>query len=149
MPIIVNLDVMMAKRKISLNELSERVDLTLSNLSILKTGKAKAIRFSTLEAICKALDCQPGKYWSTFRKGNNETSNLVFCSLIKPHSSNYSGVTPPLSPNLSFRAKRGTLPYLFERSEEPCLQHRGTEIWRNTENTASLSVFLCTSVPLC
>ena len=60
MPIIVNLDVMMAKRKISLNELSERVDLTLSNLSILKTGKAKAIRFSTLTAICKALDCQPG-----------------------------------------------------------------------------------------
>ena len=60
MAIIVNLDVMMAKRKISLNVLSERVDLTLSNLSILKTGKAKAIRFSTLEAICKALDCQPG-----------------------------------------------------------------------------------------
>jgi len=60
MPIIVNLDVMMAKRKISLNELSARVDLTLSNLSILKTGKAKAIRFSTLDAICKALDCQPG-----------------------------------------------------------------------------------------
>ncbi len=60
MPITVNLDVMMAKRKISLNELSERVDLTLSNLSILKTGKAKAIRFSTLEAVCKALDCQPG-----------------------------------------------------------------------------------------
>jgi putative transcriptional regulator len=60
MPIIVNLDVMMAKRKISLNELSERVDLTISNLSILKTGKAKAIRFSTLNAICKALDCQPG-----------------------------------------------------------------------------------------
>ncbi len=60
MPIIVNLDVMMAKRKISLNELSDRVDLTLSNLSILKTGKAKAIRFSTLDAICKALDCQPG-----------------------------------------------------------------------------------------
>lgn len=60
MPIIVNLDVVMAKRKISLNELSERVDLTLSNLSILKTGKAKAIRFSTLEAICRALECQPG-----------------------------------------------------------------------------------------
>ncbi|MCD6659553.1 MAG: helix-turn-helix transcriptional regulator [Lentimicrobium sp.] len=59
MPIVVNLDVMMAKRKISLNELSEKVDLTLSNLSILKTGKAKAIRFSTLEAICKALECQP------------------------------------------------------------------------------------------
>jgi putative transcriptional regulator len=60
MPIIVNLDVMMAKRKMSLNELSEKVDLTLANLSILKTGKAKAIRFSTLEAICKALNCQPG-----------------------------------------------------------------------------------------
>ena len=59
MPIIVNLDVMMAKRKMSLNELSEKVDLTLSNLSILKTGKAKAIRFSTLEVICKALNCQP------------------------------------------------------------------------------------------
>lgn len=60
MPITVNLDVMMAKRKISLNQLSDRVDLTLSNLSILKTGKAKAVRFSTLDAICKALDCQPG-----------------------------------------------------------------------------------------
>ncbi len=60
MPIIVNLDVMMAKRKMSLNELSEKVGLTLANLSILKTGKAKAIRFSTLEAICKVLDCQPG-----------------------------------------------------------------------------------------
>jgi putative transcriptional regulator len=60
MPIIVNLDVMMAKRKMSLNELSEKVDLTLSNLSILKTGKAKAIRFSTLDAICKVLNCQPG-----------------------------------------------------------------------------------------
>jgi putative transcriptional regulator len=59
MPIIVNLDVMMAKRKMSLNELSEKVGLTLANLSILKTGKAKAVRFSTLEAICKALDCQP------------------------------------------------------------------------------------------
>lgn len=60
MPIIVNLDVMMAKRKMSLNELSEKVDMTLSNLSILKTGKAKAVRFSTLEALCQALDCQPG-----------------------------------------------------------------------------------------
>ena len=60
MPIIINLDVMMAKRKMSLNELSEKVDLTLSNMSILKPGKAKAIRFSTLEAICKVLDCQPG-----------------------------------------------------------------------------------------
>lgn len=60
MPIIVNLDVMMAKRKMSLNELSEKVNITLANLSILKTGKAKAIRFSTLEAICKVLECQPG-----------------------------------------------------------------------------------------
>lgn len=60
MSIIVNLDVMMAKRKMSLNELSEKVNLTLANLSILKTGKAKAVRFSTLEAICKALNCQPG-----------------------------------------------------------------------------------------
>jgi putative transcriptional regulator len=60
MAIIVNLDVMLAKRKMSLSELSERVDITLANLSILKTGKAKAIRFSTLEAICKVLDCQPG-----------------------------------------------------------------------------------------
>lgn len=59
MAIIVNLDVMMAKRKMSLTELSEKVDITVANLSILKTGKAKAIRFSTLEAICKALDCQP------------------------------------------------------------------------------------------
>lgn len=60
MAIVVNLDVMMAKRKMSLNELSEKVDITLANLSILKTGKAKAVRFSTLEAICKALQCQPG-----------------------------------------------------------------------------------------
>jgi putative transcriptional regulator len=60
MAIIVNLDVMMAKRKMSLNELSEKVGLTLSNLSILKTGKAKAIRFSTLETICEVLHCQPG-----------------------------------------------------------------------------------------
>ncbi len=59
MAIIVNLDVMMAKRKMSLNELSDKVGLTLSNLSILKTGKAKAIRFSTLDAICKTLNCQP------------------------------------------------------------------------------------------
>jgi putative transcriptional regulator len=60
MPIIVNLDVMMAKRKISLNELSEKVEITPANLSILKTGKAKAIRFRTLETLCKELDCQPG-----------------------------------------------------------------------------------------
>ena len=60
MAIIVNIDVMMAKRKISLGALSERVEITPANLSILKTGKAKAIRFSTLEAICRELDCQPG-----------------------------------------------------------------------------------------
>ncbi len=70
MPIIVNLDVMMAKRKMSLNELSEKVDLTLANLSILKTGKAKAIRFSTLEAICKVLDCQPGDILEYSKKNN-------------------------------------------------------------------------------
>lgn len=60
MPIIVNLDVMLARRKMQLQELAEKVDITIANLSILKTGKAKAIRFSTLEAICKALNCQPG-----------------------------------------------------------------------------------------
>jgi len=79
MPIIVNLDVMMAKRKISLNELSERVDLTLSNLSILKTGKAKAIRFSTLDAICKALGCQPGdilEYINEDKKTTNRYQTL-------------------------------------------------------------------------
>ena len=60
MPIIVNLDVMMAKRKIGLMELAEKISLTPANLSILKTGKAKAVRFSTLEELCKALNCQPG-----------------------------------------------------------------------------------------
>lgn len=60
MAIIVNLDVMMAKRKIGLSELASKIDITLANLSILKNNKAKAIRFSTLDAICKALDCQPG-----------------------------------------------------------------------------------------
>ncbi|MBQ0022467.1 MAG: helix-turn-helix transcriptional regulator [Prevotellaceae bacterium] len=60
MSIIVNVDVMMAKRKMSSNELAEKIGITPANLSVLKTGKAKAIRFSTLEAICKALDCQPG-----------------------------------------------------------------------------------------
>lgn len=58
--IVVNLDVMMAKRKMSLNELSEKVNITLANLSVLKTGKAKAMRFTTLNAICEALNCQPG-----------------------------------------------------------------------------------------
>ena len=60
MPIVVNLDVMMAKRKISSGELAEKIGISPANLSILKTGKAKAIRFSTMEKICKALDCQPG-----------------------------------------------------------------------------------------
>ena len=58
--IVVNLDVMMARRKVSLNELSEKMNITLANLSVLKTGKAKAIHFTTLTAICEALDCQPG-----------------------------------------------------------------------------------------
>ena len=60
MPIVVNLDIMLAKRKLSLTELSERVGITIANMSVLKSGKAKAIRFSTLELICKELDCQPG-----------------------------------------------------------------------------------------
>ena len=73
--IIVNLDIMMARRKISLGELAEKVDITPANLSILKTGKAKAIRFSTLEAICKVLDCQPGdilKYVPDEEKDSDE-----------------------------------------------------------------------------
>ena len=60
MPIIVNLDVMLARRKMSLSQLSQQVDVTIANLSVLKTNKAKAVRFTTLEAICRALDCQPG-----------------------------------------------------------------------------------------
>ena len=60
MPIVVNLDVMLAKRKMSLTELSERIGITIANMSILKSGKAKAVRFSTLEAICEVLECQPG-----------------------------------------------------------------------------------------
>ena len=68
--IIVNLDVMLAKRKMSLTELSEAVGLTLANLSVLKTGKARAVRFSTLDAICKALDCQPG-YILEYREGES------------------------------------------------------------------------------
>ncbi|HEY9885806.1 MAG TPA: helix-turn-helix transcriptional regulator [Vampirovibrionales bacterium] len=60
MPIVVNVDVMLAKRKMQSKELADKIGVTVANLSILKTGKAKAIRFSTLEAICKALDCQPG-----------------------------------------------------------------------------------------
>ena len=60
MPIIINLDVMLAKRKMSVTEIADKVGITMANISILKNGKAKAIRFSTLEAICKELDCQPG-----------------------------------------------------------------------------------------
>ena len=60
MPIVVNLDMMLARRKMSLSQLSERVDVTIANLSVLKTNKARAVRFSTLEAICRALDYQPG-----------------------------------------------------------------------------------------
>ena len=69
MSIEVNLDVMLAKRKMSMTELSEKVGITMANLSILKTGKAKAIRFSTLEAICEALDCQPGDILSYKKEG--------------------------------------------------------------------------------
>ena len=72
MAIIVNLDVMMAKRKMSLGELSQRVDVTMANLSILKNNKAKAVRFSTLEAICKALDCQPGDILEYVPDGEDE-----------------------------------------------------------------------------
>ena len=68
MPIIVNLDEMLGSRGMTLTELSEKVDITLANLSILKTGKARAIRFSTLDAICEALKCQPGDILE-FRKG--------------------------------------------------------------------------------
>ncbi len=71
MPIIVNLDVMMAKRKIPSNVLAERVGITSANLSILKTGKAKAVRFSTLEKICEELDCQPGDILEFRREDEN------------------------------------------------------------------------------
>ena len=78
MAIIINIDVMLAKRKMSVTELSERVGITLANLSILKNGKAKAIRLSTLEAICNALDCQPGdiiQYKSDAAQGNNQSQS--------------------------------------------------------------------------
>lgn len=68
MGIIINIDVMLAKRKMSVTELSERIGITMANLSILKNGKAKAVRFATLEAICEALDCQPGDLLE-YRKG--------------------------------------------------------------------------------
>lgn len=72
MPIIVNLDVMLAKRKMTLSQLSEQVDITIANLSVLKTNKAKAVRFSTLEAVCKALDCQPGDILEYVGEGDRE-----------------------------------------------------------------------------
>ena len=75
MAIVVNLDVMMAKRKMSLSELSQRVDVTLANLSILKNNKAKAVRFTTLEAICRALDCQPGDLLEYVPDGEEEARN--------------------------------------------------------------------------
>lgn len=70
--IVVNLDVMLARRKMTLSQLSEKVDVTLANLSVLKTNKAKAVRFSTLEAICKALDCQPGDILEYVPGGNEK-----------------------------------------------------------------------------
>lgn len=78
MGIIINLDVMMAKRKMSLNTLSEKVGITLSNLSVLKQGKAKAIRFSTLELICEALKCQPGDILEYHpQKNDSEGQNML------------------------------------------------------------------------
>ena len=74
MAIVVNLDVMMAKRKMSISELSQRVDVTLANLSILKNNKAKAVRFTTLEAVCRALDCQPGDLLEYVPDGEDETA---------------------------------------------------------------------------
>ena len=72
MPIIVNLDVMMAKRKISAGELAERIDITPANLSVLKNNKAKAVRFTTLEAICRELDCQPGDILEFVKDNSHE-----------------------------------------------------------------------------
>jgi putative transcriptional regulator len=74
MAIVVNLDVMMAKRKKSLSELSQRVNVTLANLSILKNNKARAVRFTTLEAVCRALDCQPGDLLKYVPDGEDETA---------------------------------------------------------------------------
>ena len=76
MAIIVNLDVMMARRKMSLGELAQKVDITMANLSILKNNKARAVRFSTLEAICKALDCQPGDILEFVPDGEEDRGNL-------------------------------------------------------------------------
>lgn len=78
MPILVRLDEMLGRRQMSLTELSEAVDITLANLSILKTGKAKAIRFSTLEAICKVLECQPGDLLAFAQDGDDRQTEPVF-----------------------------------------------------------------------
>jgi putative transcriptional regulator len=77
MPMIIDLDVMLAKRKVRLTSLAEKVDITIQNLSILKTGKAKAIRFSTLEKICEVLDCQPGDILRYERLGANQPADLT------------------------------------------------------------------------
>ena len=94
MPIIVNLDVMLARRKISLTELSEKVGITMSNLSILKKGKAKAIRFSTLEAICEVLDCQPADILE-YKPASGEWEKIALDknsgSDGKGHDPNWSG----------------------------------------------------------
>jgi len=82
MAIIVNLDVVMAKRKIGLSELAVKVDLTLANLSILKNNKAKAMRFSTLEAICKALNCQPGDILEFIPDDDEWAKKYISCQLI-------------------------------------------------------------------
>ncbi|WP_342527662.1 helix-turn-helix transcriptional regulator [Chryseomicrobium sp. FSL W7-1435] len=74
MPIIIHIDVMLAKRKMSVTELTEKVGITMANLSVLKNGKAKAVRFSTLEAICKALDCQPGDILEYVQEEDDDTT---------------------------------------------------------------------------
>ena len=75
MPIIINVDVMLARRKMSSGELAQKIGISAANLSILKTGKAKAVRFSTLEAICHALDCQPGDILEYNNENNTENNN--------------------------------------------------------------------------
>src|ERR1044072_2617557 len=91
MPIVVNLDVMLAKRKMSLTELAERVGITLANLSILKNGKARAIRFSTLEGICRALDCQPG---DILEHRPDDDTPLGAASLAPPRSHRWCSHPP-------------------------------------------------------
>ena len=91
--IIVNLDVMLAKRKMSLTELSEAVGLTLANLSVLKTGKARAVRFSTLDAICKALDCQPGDIL-VYVKDPEKVENAIVVEDDMPSTSSINDKKP-------------------------------------------------------